>query len=171
MFLYLLYNLYEVGNPLNSFIPETSRLLFGQLLWRFFFSQFSLLDKWTTYFTSFPWTTSTPNLDSVWALGKFLFKRSSKLIFHIFSTKILHAAMWLKLPKGCWGQGYKKLVWFTHKILIFHFSLIINFSHDSIWCHLQCDYYELNVKFLIFVKNFYKVHSVQVWDEDPYQQK
>jgi hypothetical protein len=29
-----------------------------------------------------------------------LLKTSIKLIFHIFSKELLHAAMWLKLPKG-----------------------------------------------------------------------
>jgi hypothetical protein len=36
---------------------------------------------------------------------------------------------------------------------------------------LQCDHYDLNVKFLIFLKNFYKVHSVEVWSQDPCQEK
>jgi hypothetical protein len=52
------------------------------------------------YFTSFPLTPSTPNSDSVWACGKFLLKKSIKLIFHVFSKELQHAAMWLKLPKG-----------------------------------------------------------------------
>jgi hypothetical protein len=30
-----------------------------------------------------------------------------KLIFHIFSKDLLHAAMWLKLPKG-WKAGFSK---------------------------------------------------------------
>jgi hypothetical protein len=29
-----------------------------------------------------------------------MFKTSIKLIFHEFSKELLHAAMWLKLPKG-----------------------------------------------------------------------
>jgi hypothetical protein len=35
-------------------------------------------------------------------------------------------------------------------------------AHGSTWCHLQCDHYDLNVKFLIFFKKFYKVHNVKV---------
>jgi hypothetical protein len=31
----------------------------------------------------------------------------------------------------------------------------------------QCDRYDLNVKFLIFFKNIYKVHSVEVLSQDP----
>jgi hypothetical protein len=36
---------------------------------------------------------------------------------------------------------------------------------------VQCDRYDLNVKFFIFFKNFYKVHSVEVWSQEPRQQK
>jgi hypothetical protein len=28
------------------------------------------------------------------------------------------------------------------------------FAHGSTWCYLQCDHYNLNVKFLIFFKKF-----------------
>jgi hypothetical protein len=64
------------------------------------FFQFFLLDEWTTYFTSFLWTPSTSNSDSVWACGDFFLKTSIKLIFYVFSKELLHATMWLKLPKG-----------------------------------------------------------------------
>jgi hypothetical protein len=121
---------------------KTGWLLFGQLLWRkIFYFQFFLLDEWTTYFTSFPWTPSTPNSNSVWARGEFLLKTSIKLIFHVFSKELLHAAMWLKLPKG-WRAG-------------------------STWHNLQCHCYDLNVKFLIFFKNFNKVHNIEVCSQDP----
>jgi hypothetical protein len=97
---------YTLAYPLKFL--ETSRLLFGQLVWRkIIFFQFFLLDEWTTYFTSFPWTPSTPNSDSVWARGEFLLKTSIKLIFHVFSKELLHIAMWLKLPKGWWA-GFSK---------------------------------------------------------------
>jgi hypothetical protein len=66
----------------------------------FFFNFFF----WTTYFTSFPWTPSTFNSDSIWARGDFLLKMGIKLIFPVFSEELLHAAMWLKLPKG-WRVG------------------------------------------------------------------
>jgi hypothetical protein len=69
------------------------------------------------------------------------------------------------------GQGSEKIVCFAHKILVFHFFSLFFFAHDSSWRHLHCDRYNLNVKFLIFFKNFYKVHSVEVWSEDPCQQK
>jgi hypothetical protein len=55
---------------------KISRLLFGQLVQRiFFFFQFFLLDKWTTYFTSFMGILSTSNSDFVWTRGEVLFKR------------------------------------------------------------------------------------------------
>jgi hypothetical protein len=38
-------------------------------------------------------------------------------------------------------------------------------------CPLQCDRYNLNVKFLIFFNFFYNVHSVEVLSKDPCQQK
>jgi hypothetical protein len=69
------------------------------------------------------------------------------------------------------GQGAKKIVCFAHKILVFHFFSLFFLSHGSAWCHLQCDHYDLNVKFLIFFKKFSKVHSVEICSQDPYQQK
>jgi hypothetical protein len=69
------------------------------------------------------------------------------------------------------GQGSQKIVCFAHKILVFHFFSLLFFAHGSASCHLQCDRYDLNVKFLIFFKNFYKVHSVEVWNQDSHQQK
>jgi hypothetical protein len=36
-----------------------------------------------------------------------LLKTSMKLIFHVFSKELLHAAMWLKLPKGL-RAGFSK---------------------------------------------------------------
>jgi hypothetical protein len=77
-------------------------------LWRkIIFFQFFLLDEWTTYFTSFPWTTSTSNSYSIWARGEFLLKTSIKLIFHVISKELLHAVMWLELPKH-WRAGFPK---------------------------------------------------------------
>jgi hypothetical protein len=49
---------------------------------------------------------------------------------------------------------FTKIVCFAHKILVFHFFSLFSFAHGSVWRHLQCDRYNLNVKFLIFFKNF-----------------
>jgi hypothetical protein len=68
------------------------------------------------------------------------------------------------------GQGAKKEVSFAHRILDFHFFSNF-FSHDSAWCHLRFDQYDPNVKFLILFKKLYKVHSVEVLNQDTYQQK
>jgi hypothetical protein len=68
-------------------------------------------------------------------------------------------------------QGSPKIVCFVHKILVFHFFSLLFFAHGSAWRHLQCDHYDLNVKFSIFFRNFYKVHSVEVWRQDPHQQR
>jgi hypothetical protein len=86
-----------------------------------------------------------------------------KLIFPEFSKELLHAAMWLKLPEG---QGSQKIVCFAHKILVFFFFLTFFF-----FFHVTFDPYNMNVKFLIFFKFFNKVHSVEVWNQDPCQQK
>jgi hypothetical protein len=70
------------------------------------------------------------------------------------------------------GQGAKKEVCFAHKILVSHFfSLFLFFAHGFAWCHLQCDLYNLNVKFLIFFKKFYKVHSIEVLSQDLSEEK
>jgi hypothetical protein len=113
--------------------PKTSRLLFGQLVWRkIIFFQFFLLYEWTTYFTSFPWTLSTPNSDSVWVHGEFLLKTSVKFTFHVFSKELLHAAMWRKLPKG-WRAGFSKNSFLPIKswfFTFFHFFFLLMILHD-----------------------------------------
>jgi hypothetical protein len=113
--------------------PKIGWLLFWQLVWRKInFFQFFLLDQWTTYFTSFPWTPSMSNSNSVWAHGEFLLKTSIKLIFHVFSRSSY-------MQPCCWncptaeGQGSQKIVCFAHNILTFHFfSLFFLFMvlHD-----------------------------------------
>jgi hypothetical protein len=63
------------------------------------------------------------------------------------------------------GLKGKKEFFFVHRILVFHFfSLFFTFFfvHGSVWCHLHCDHYDLNVRFLKFSKKFYKVHNVEV---------
>jgi hypothetical protein len=92
-------------------------------------------------------TPTTSNSNFVWARGKVLFKIGMR--FPVFFDE----------QPGAEGQGAKKEVCFGHWILLFHFS----FAHGSIWCHLQCGYYNLNVQFLIFFKKYYKVCSVEVW--------
>jgi hypothetical protein len=128
--------------------PKTGQLLFGQLVWRkIIFFQFFLLDKWTTYFTSFPWTPSTPNSDSIWARGEFLLKTSIKLIFHVFSRELLHAAMCLKLPKG-WRVGFSKILCFAHKILVF--LLFFTFSFCSWFCMMSPSMWPLRSECEVF---------------------
>jgi hypothetical protein len=51
--------------------------------------------------------------------------------------------------------------------LVFYFC----FFQDSTWYHLQCDYFDLNVKFLTSFKKFYKFRGVEVLSKDLYQQK
>jgi hypothetical protein len=52
------------------------------------------------------------------------------------------------------GHGAKKKVCFAHKILVFHFFSLFFFAHSSTWRHLQCDQYDLNVKFWFFPRIF-----------------
>jgi hypothetical protein len=65
------------------------------------------------------------------------------------------------------GHGSQKIVCFVHKILVLQVFSLFFFAHSFAWRHLQCNRYDLNVKFLIFFKSFYKVHSVEVWSQDP----
>jgi hypothetical protein len=64
------------------------------------------------------------------------------------------------------GQGAKEIFCFDRKIwfsIFFHFFF---WAHDFVWRLFQCDRYDLNVKFLIFLKTFYKFQSVEVWNQD-----
>jgi hypothetical protein len=54
--------------------------------------------------------------------------------------------------------------WF---IIIFSLFSFFFFSHGFACCHVQCDHYNLNVKFFILFKKFNKVHSVEVLNQDP----
>jgi hypothetical protein len=140
-------------------------------VWRkIIFFQFFLLDEWTTYFTSLLWTPSTSNSDSVWARGKFCWKWVlSSFFLYFLRSSYMQPCGW-NCPRAE-GQGSQKILCFTHKILVFHFLSLFFFAHGSGWRYLQCDRYDMNVKFLIFFKNFYKIHSVEVLSQDPHQQK
>jgi hypothetical protein len=54
---------------------------------------------------------------------------------------------------------------------LFFTSFNFFFANGSALCHLQCDRYNLNVKYFIFLKKFYKVHSIEILSQDPRQQK
>jgi hypothetical protein len=69
------------------------------------------------------------------------------------------------------GQGAKKEVCFARRILVFHFFSLCFFAHGFAWRHLQFNFYNQSVKFLVFFKKFYKVHSVEVLSQDPCQKK
>jgi hypothetical protein len=149
--------------------PKTGWLQLGQLVRKkiIFFNVFFLYE-WTTYFTSFPGTLSMSNSDFVWARGEVLFEMGIKFISHVFYEELLHAAMWVKLLKG--KVQRKKFVlpiksWF---FTVFHFFF---FAYGFAWCHLQCDPYDLNVKFLILFKKIFKVHRCWSFESRPRQQK
>ena len=70
------------------------------------------------------------------------------------------------------GQGMVLLKKFFLPIESWFFTFFtFFFAHPSAWCYLQCDCYNVNVKFLIFFKKFYKVHRVGVLNQDPRQQE
>jgi hypothetical protein len=71
-----------------------------------------------------------------------------------------------KIAKGLKGMVLR-IYFFAHKILVFHLFSLFCFANDFALCHLQCNCYDLNVKFLIFLKKFYKVHNVEVLCHDP----
>ena len=123
------------------------------------------MDEWTTYFASFLWTPSTSNPDSVWARGKFLLKAGIKLIFHVFFWWAPTCSHVAKIAQGLKGKVLRK--YFVLLIKSLFFTFIHPFlGHDSTWCHLQCDCYDLNVKFLIFSKEFDEVQSIEVWSQE-----
>jgi hypothetical protein len=69
------------------------------------------------------------------------------------------------------GQGSQKIVCFAHKILVFHFFsrfFLFMVLHDVTFNVIAMIWMW---SFLFFFKNFYKVHSVEVWSQDPRQQK
>jgi hypothetical protein len=140
--------------------PNIGQLQFGQLVWRKIknFNSFSL-DKWTTYFTSFLGTPSGSNSDSVWTRGDALFKMGFKFIFLVFFEELLHTAMWLT-AQGLKGKVLRKKFVLSIESWIFFFSLFF-FAHGSTWCHFQCNHYNLNVKFFIFVQEI--LQGPQCW--------
>jgi hypothetical protein len=48
-------------------------------------------------------------------------------------------------------QGAKKEVWFVHRILVLHFFSLYFFGHGFVWCHFQCNCYNLNMKSFVFL--------------------
>jgi hypothetical protein len=71
-----------------------------------------------------------------------------------------------KTAQGLKGRILRKKFILPIKSWFFTFfsSLFFILSHGS-------HRYNLNVKFLIFFKKFYKVHNVEVLSQDPCQQK
>jgi hypothetical protein len=70
----------------------------------------------------------------------------SSFFLYFFRSSYMQSCGW-NCPRAE-GQGAKKKVCFVHRILDVHFFSKKIFALDSAWCHLQCDCYDLNVKFL-----------------------
>jgi hypothetical protein len=142
--------------------PKTSRLLFGQLVWRkVIFFHFFLLDEWITYFTSFLEISGMSNSNSIWAHGKFLLKLDFKFIFPVFYEELRHATMWLKLLPRLKGRVLKKKL--DTPIESWYFKFFFFFAHGSTWYHLQCDHYNLMWSFWFFSRNFTRSIALKFW--------
>jgi hypothetical protein len=76
-----------------------------------------------------------------------LLKTGIKLIFPIYE-ELLHVSHVSKIAKGLKGSL------FCPENLGFSLFFTFFLAHGFAWCHLQCDRYDLNVKFLIFSRNF-----------------
>jgi hypothetical protein len=166
---------WKISVQLTPKIPWNQKLVVCCLgsLWVDFFSflQFPSLHKWTTYFTSFPAIPSTFNSDSIWIHGEFLFKTSCKHNFLVFSMELLHAAMWLKLPRG-WRAGCLKRSLFCSQNLRFSFFFqklyLLMVLHDitfnvaaSIW---MCSFWYLS-------RNFISSIVLEFWGKTPFNKK
>jgi hypothetical protein len=64
------------------------------------------------------------------------------------------------------GQGAKKQGCFTHTTLDFSFFSKQN-NHGSKQCNLPCNCLDLNVKSLVYFKEYYEFPSIGVLDQDP----
>jgi hypothetical protein len=69
--------------------------------------------------------------------------------------------------QGLKGRVLRKKFVLPIKSWFFTFFIFYFFAHGFASCHLQCNCYDPNVKFLIFFKKFYKVHSDEVLNQDP----
>jgi hypothetical protein len=146
--------------------PKTIRLLFDYHVRRkrrkkkFIF--FSLLDKWTTYFTNLLKTPYMPNSNFVWAYGEFLFKMDRKFILPIFWRAPIcsHVA---KVAQGLKDRIPKKkfvLPIQSYIILGIQFFSIFVFAHGSAECHVQYNCSYMSMKILNLVTKFYKFYNI-----------
>jgi hypothetical protein len=154
-------------NPLNSLRPKTGRLLFGQLVWRFLFFSSIFSFRWVNYiFHKLSVNTKHVQFRLRMSPWQILLKTSIKLIFFCIFWGAPTWSHVAKTAQGLKGRVLKKQFFLPIETWIFTFFHFF-FAHGSAWHHLQCDSYNLNVKFLIFFKIFYKVHNVEVWSQDP----
>jgi hypothetical protein len=129
------------------------------------------LNKWTTYFTSFPRTPSTSNSNSVWACGEVLFITGIKFIFHVFFEELPHATMWLKLTKGGGAVGLRKKFvlsiesWFFIFFIFFLCSWFYMMS-PSMWSlRSKCEFFDF------FSRNCTRSIVLKFWVKTPVNKK
>ena len=72
---------------------------------------------------------------------------SSFFMYFLNSSYMQHVAEAAQRLKG---RVLRKKFFLPIKSWFFTFFSLFLFSHGFAWCHLQCNHYNLNVKFLIF---------------------
>jgi hypothetical protein len=93
-------------------------------------------------------------------------KFCSKYVVNSFSCIFWGIATWshvARTTQGLKGRMPKKRVCFGHRILGFHFLSNFVYAHGSTWCHVQCDCSNLNMKSLIFSRNFTSSKELEFW--------
>jgi hypothetical protein len=79
-----------------------------------------------------------------------------------------HAA---KTTQGLKGRVLRKEFVLSIESWFFIFFHFYFFAHGSAWCHLQCDSYNLNVKFFIFLRNLTRSIVLKFWIKAPVNKK
>jgi hypothetical protein len=113
------------------------------------------LDKWTTNFTSFPWTWYEPVVNFCWK------RVLSSFFLYFLRSPYMQPCGW-ECP-GVEGQVSRKEVCFAHKILVFHFFSFFVFFHGSVWCHLQWAPKIWMWIFWFFSRNFIRSIVFKFW--------
>ena len=94
-----------------------------------------------------------------------MFRTGFKFIFLVFSEEHV-----VETNQGLKGKVLKKK--FVLPIVHWFYAFLQKkITHGSTWCHLQCDCYDLNVKFLIFSRNCTKSIVMKFWIKTPLKPK
>jgi hypothetical protein len=160
--LYKIHNLYFLipKNPWDQKLVDCSLELWAACMKKSNLYFYFYFDKWTTYFTSFPGIPSTSNLTLYEPMVKFCSKQVLRSFFLYFLSRSYMQSCGWNCPRAK-GQGAKKEVCFTYRILVFSLFFTFFLTHGSTWYYHQCDYFDLNVNFFIFFKKI--LQGPQCW--------